>query len=210
MIIFKNVSLSTFEKKSGKKTEILSSVNLRIPSNKSIALLGPSEPEKATIIKLICGTMLPSAGYVIRQARVSFPIGQVPGVEPNWSLRLNAAHVARIYGQDDQQVPEFVRRVFAKGTPFNTTYRALPPLEQKRYARILGFSIPFDTYVLLDDRLTPDCYDLFKARQLTSGMIINIQNMSFGHENCESALVMENGTLRLQKNWKKEERPRRR
>jgi capsular polysaccharide transport system ATP-binding protein len=171
---------------------------LQIPSNRHIALIGPSDVHKKIIIDLITGMKLPDAGRVIRNARVSFPVGTVPGAEQSLSLALNTAHVARLYGQDEDEIVGFVRRIYRLDGSFNRTFGQLDGAERKRFARILAFAIPFDTYVLADDRMTPDCAELFEARARTAGVIINVlNNKDFARKYCDTALVVRRGQLQL-------------
>jgi len=194
MIIFENVT-ATLKNENKRKSVVLSGENIRIPSDRCIALLGRSENHRKAIVDLITGMKLPHAGRIIRQARVSFPVGIVPGVERDWSLAMNVAHVARLYGQNEDEIVGFVRRIYERS--FNRKYSQLDVNERKRFARILAFAIPFDTYVLPDDRMSQDCIELFEARARTSGMIVNIHNKNFARKYCDAALVVEGGRLDL-------------
>src|SRR5262245_51228143 len=201
MIILEQVT--KFVSIRGETMQILSSASVNIPSDRRIALLGPSERDKDVVVNLLTGQMLPSAGRIVRKAHVSFPVGQLPGLARELSLRRNVAHVARLYGADVRQTVEFVQSVLDVGEYFDKPYIKLTPRMRKPFAQILGFSIPFDTYVLADDKLRGErefkekCYAAFQARARTSGMIIPISNQRFAREYCDMSLVVHQGKLRL-------------
>lgn len=199
MIIFHNVSAATLDI-NRKTSVVLTSANLRIPSNRCIALVGPSEADKRAIVDLICGMKLPAQGRIIRKARVSFPVGSIPGVQPSWSLKLIVGHVARLYGQNEDEIVKFVQRICNRTRPFQSIFSDLTKPERRWFAQIVAFSIPFDTYILPSEEMTPDCLALFEARARSSGMIVQVRNMKFAQAYCDSALLVEDGKLQLIRN----------
>jgi capsular polysaccharide transport system ATP-binding protein len=56
--------------------QILARSSIILPSDRRIALLGPSEAAKQTLIKVLAGAAMPTGGHIIRRAEVSFPVGQ--------------------------------------------------------------------------------------------------------------------------------------
>src|SRR4051794_21255813 len=82
------------------KRTILKTTQASLPSNRRIALLGPRPEDKRIFINVLAGIALPDTGRVIRNARVSFPVGHAGGFTPQFSVRLNVAHVARLYGAE--------------------------------------------------------------------------------------------------------------
>jgi capsular polysaccharide transport system ATP-binding protein len=190
--------------------QVLVGARARIPSNRRIAVLGPSQDDKGIFIDLLAGLVLPTAGRIIRSARVSFPVGHVGGFARELSVRLNVAHVARLYGADVEPVVDFVAQVAKLGAAFNRPYGDLPNPARKDLSEILAFSIPFDVYLLNDavvrstrGRFNREARALFEARAKTSGMIITSQNISFVREFCEMGLVLSEGRLHLFKNLEK-------
>jgi|tagenome__1003787_1003787.scaffolds.fasta_scaffold20953442_1 capsular polysaccharide transport system ATP-binding protein len=190
----------------GKRT-ILQSVQARLPSDRRIAILGPRSDDKKVFINLLAGVMLPSAGRIIRKARLSFPAGHLGGLDRALSIRLNVAHVARIYGADIQAVVDFVAQVLKLGDDFNKPYSTLSAAMKQYLSDILTFTIPFDAYLLNDEvvcsgnkRYNPEARALFEARAKTSGMFIASQDPAFVHEFCDMGLVLKDGQLRLFEN----------
>lgn len=185
--------------KGKKKSDVLSLVNLMIPTNRAIALLGPSDEDKRKLIEVLAGVALVNSGRVIRNAKVSFPVGAIPAFDKKLTIRANVGHVAQLYGLDAGLIIEFVRRVIDIGPRFEGRVEMLSPIEQKALMQIISLSIPFDTYLLLGHKIEPlkGCRELFEARQRTAGMIIPIKDSNFAIENCDMALVLFNGRLEL-------------
>jgi capsular polysaccharide transport system ATP-binding protein len=191
---------------------ILSSVSIQIPSDRRIAVLGGVSRERQLVIELLAGSTMPSAGRVIRKAEVSFPVGYLPGFSRDLTVRLNVAHVARLYGADVRRTINIVERTLDAGPAFDKPYQQLGNDLKKPLAQIVAFALPFDLYTLLDDKLraaakerpgnshrqdrSAACFALFQERCRTSGMIIPTEDENFAQEHCDMALVLKEGRLR--------------
>lgn len=192
---------------------VLSSVSIKIPSNRRIALVGGSDRDKEILIDILAGAAMPSSGRVERRAEVSFPVGSLPGFSKEFSVRLNVAHVARLYGANVRQTVEIVETAFNIGAAFDKSYAQLSRDLRKPLAQIVAFALPFDVYALTDDRFQPPsakpqrrqrgadhsaaCFALFQARLRTSGMIIPTNDSGFISEYCDAAMLLDRGRLRL-------------
>jgi len=191
---------------------VLSSVSLQIPTNRRIALLGGVDRDKQIIIELFAGAAMPTEGRVIRRAEVSFPVGHLPGFSRDLSVRLNVAHVARLYGANVRQTVEIVERALDIGADFDKPYENMGKNLRKPLAQIVAFALPFDVYMLTDDKFratetrsgrnqredrSAACFALFQGRLQTSGMIIPTDDPKFAQEFCDLAMVLQNGVLNL-------------
>src|SRR4051812_8007156 len=113
MIILDGVTKAASE--DAKKRAVLTAVRVSLPSNSRIALLGPRAEDKRIFINLLAGIVLPDSGRIIRNARVSFPAGHTSGFTYELPVRVNVAHVARLYGADVEQVVDFVAKISKLG-----------------------------------------------------------------------------------------------
>ena len=205
MIILEGVTKVTGA--GAKKRDVLTAVRARLPSDHRIAILGPLPEDKKIFIDLLGGVVLPTAGRIIREARVGFPAGHIGGFTPDLSVRLNVAHVARLYGAEIESVVDFVAKVSALGEDFTKPYRALSNVKRRHLSDILAFSIPFDVYLLSEEvvrsggkRYSKEASALFHARAKTSGMIIAAEDPGFAREFCDMGLVLAGGQVRLFRN----------
>jgi capsular polysaccharide transport system ATP-binding protein len=205
MIIFEGVT-----KVAGagqKKRGLLTAVQAVLPSDRRIAIFAQTEQDKKLFIDLLAGLVLPSAGRIVRKAQVSFPPGYLGGFTRGLTVRVNVAHVARIYGADVETVVDFVSQVSSLGKDFNKLYGDLPNPKKRYLSDILAFSIPFDAYLLGEDVVRPgsarynkEARALFEARCKTSGMFIASEDEAFAREFCDMGLVLNDGNLRLFRN----------
>src|SRR5690348_16590842 len=98
---------------------ILSSVSDQLLSDRRIALLVGASREKQLVLELLAGSAVPRAGRIVRKAAVSFPVGHLPGFSRDLTVRLNVAHVARLYGADVRRTIHIVERAIAAGPAFD-------------------------------------------------------------------------------------------
>ena len=191
----------------GSKRQVLVAAGVELPSNRRIAVFGRSAVDKRTFIDLLAGVAVPDAGRIVRNARLSFPAGYIGGFTRELPVRVNVAHVARLYGADVDRVVSFVAQVLKLGEAYNRPYEQLGNAARKNLSAVLAFSIPFDVYLLTDDILqvkdsqfNKDARALFEARAKTSGMIIATEDPDFAREFCDMGLIINDGKLRLFKN----------
>lgn len=202
MIVLENVELAISIDKTKSKT-VLSRTSLVIPSNRRIALLGPSNENNRALVNLICGVSMPRAGRVLRMAKVSFPVGHLGGFEHKLAVRTNIAHLARLYDVDVKTLVNFVRNVSGLGPAFDEPFKSLNGAQRKLLASVFAYSIPFDVYALTDDLARAKkgrddvVLGLFEARSRTAGMIIPTRFRQFALEKCEMGLVLKDGKLEL-------------
>lgn len=199
MIILERVTKMLLGRGSPRK--VLSSVSMRIPTNRRIALLGPSHEDNKAFINVLAGHTPPDSGRVIRKARVSFPAGELIGFDSDLTVRSNVAHVARLYGADVKSTVAFVERFAKLGAAFDRRYRHLAGAEKSELGHILTYSIPFDLYLLNRDATSPKnlqgpAFSLLEHRLANSaGIIVAIGQPAFARTHCELGLVLHNGQL---------------
>jgi capsular polysaccharide transport system ATP-binding protein len=185
---------------------VLSDVNAVIPSRRRIAYLRPHAQDMLTFVNLLAGITLPSAGRIVRRARVSFPVGYIGGFTPELSLRHNIAHVARLYDAEVEAVVEFVARTGRFGRHFDMPYRDLPGPLRTQLGILTAYGIPFDLYLLTaefnrakgaDKEFRRTLADIVAARARTSGMIVAVNDFDFARQHCDMGLILHRGQLLL-------------
>lgn len=203
MIEFDSVT-KTVKPRGLPQREVLSGVSLQVPADRRIAVLGQVPEDRVMLIDMLAGIVLPTVGNIIRNCRVSFPVGFLGGFTPELSVRLNVAHTAQLYDVDPRSLVEFVENAAEIGRPFDKPFLETPVHLRRQLAIILAFAIPFDVYLMKsdisrikggpNDRFRATCYDLFEARSRSSG-IIAISTPGFAREYCNMALVLHRGRL---------------
>ncbi len=178
---------------------VFSGVDLDIPTDRRVALLGHKNAGKSTLVGLLTGMLKPSSGIIDRRARVSFLAGYQGGFRLTHTGRQNIFFAARAYGADEREVFDFVRTVTDLNGALDKPMRDLSLQTRIGLSYALTYALPFDTYVF--DNIVgpvgsdiPDffhrCRAMFEARALDSGLIISTRNASVAEQYCDCAVVI--------------------
>ncbi|MBB3142604.1 ABC transporter ATP-binding protein [Halomonas organivorans] len=133
---------------------VLRDVNLTIPRNVSVGLLGRNGAGKSTLLRLIAGMDSPERGTIERGCRVSWPIGLAGGFQGSMTGRQNVKFVARVHGGRGNvqgvidRVQEFSELDDAFDEPIKTYSSGM------RARLNFGLSLAFDFDVYLSDEAT--------------------------------------------------------
>ena len=133
---------------------VLKDINITIPSNVSVGLLGRNGAGKSTLLRLIGGMDIADRGEIIRDCRISWPIGLTGGFQPAMTGRQNVKFVTRIHGLESN-IEEIIEQVnvFAElGKYFDEPIRTYSSGMRARLA--FGLSLAFDFDVYLSDEAT--------------------------------------------------------
>ncbi|WP_349959965.1 ATP-binding cassette domain-containing protein [Rhizobium sp. ZPR3] len=106
MIHLKNVT--KYFKTGRHRKIILNHVTAQFQSGFSYGLLGVNGAGKSTTMRMIAGTMFPNSGRIIKDVRVSWPLGFAGGFHPKMTGKDNVHFVARAYGENVVRVSRFV------------------------------------------------------------------------------------------------------
>lgn len=183
---------------------IFSNVDLEIPTDRRVAVLGHKNAGKSTLLSLLTGMIKPSAGLIDRQAKVSFLAGYQGGFRLTHTGRQNIFFAARAYGADEREIFEFVRTVTDLNGALDKPMRDLSLQSRIALSYALTYALPFDTYVF--DNIVgpvgsdiPDffhrCRAMFEARALDSGLILSTRVASVAEQYCDCAVVIDDGDL---------------
>nr|WP_298410331.1 ABC transporter ATP-binding protein [uncultured Halomonas sp.] len=143
---------------------VLRDVNLSIPRGVSVGLVGRNGAGKSTLLRLIGGMDSQDKGRILRNCRISWPIGLAGGFQGSMTGRQNVKFVARVHGAGPQ-VSEVIRRVeeFAEiGAAFDEPVKTYSSGMRSRLS--FGLSLAFDFDVYLSDEATSVGDRAFKAK----------------------------------------------
>lgn len=133
---------------------VLKDINIEIPSNVSVGLIGRNGAGKSTLLSLIGGMDSPDKGRIVTDSRISWPIGLSGGLQGSMTGRQNVRFVARIHGSGES-VDEVIRSVeaFAEiGEAFDQPVKTYSSGMRSRLN--FGLSLAFDFDVYLSDEAT--------------------------------------------------------
>lgn len=133
---------------------VFKDVNINLPTDRNIAVLGPNGVGKSTLIRMMGGADMPNRGRIHSKKNISWPLGLQGGLQGSLSARENVRFVARIHGYKntkpiEQQVEEFAEI----GHFFDEPVKSYSSGMRSRITFGLTMGFDFDFDVLLIDEL---------------------------------------------------------
>lgn len=182
---------------------ILKGVNFVIPPKVSVGLVGRNGAGKSTLLNLIGGVDTPTIGKVVRQCRVSWPMGYGGGLQGSLTGRQNAKFVSRIHGFDDPDAMAekiaFIEDFAELGHSFNEPVRTYSSGMKSRLQFGLSLAYNFDVYISDEATSAGDASfrkkasDAFKQIADQSGLIMVSHSESTLREFCQAGIWLEDG-----------------
>jgi len=179
---------------------VLRGINLTIPRNRNVALIGANGAGKSTLLRLIGGVDHPSKGSVERRCRVSWPMGQ-GGLEATLTGRQNAKFVCRVHGHqaDLEDRLAFVREFSDLRDAFDEPVRTYSTGMRSRLQFALSLAFDFDVYISDEVTAAGDAAfrkkaaDAFKAMANRAGLIMVTHSEGTLKQFCQSGIWIHEG-----------------
>ncbi len=199
MLRFENVT-KFYKTPKGRKV-VLDNLTADIQADKGLAILGMNGAGKSTMVRMISGTELPNSGKIIREGRVSWPMGLSGTFQPSMTGRDNVLFVASIYGQDEARVLNDVEDFAEIGGYIDMPVSTYSSGMKSRLAFGLSLAISFDLYLIdeiisVGDRLFKE-----KSRKLLQAKVEHSKVVLISHheetvrEFCDKCAILRGGTL---------------
>ena len=199
MIRLENASKKMYIKGSSKT--ILDGVSFVIKRGKSVGLLGRNGAGKSTLLKLIAGTLRLDSGRIIRQGKISWPLGFAGTFQGNLTGEQNVRFVARIYGVESDALLNYVEDFAELGAFFRAPVKTYSSGMKARLAFGLSMGVHFDYYLVDevtavgDSNFKRKCHAAFKDKLSDSDVIMVSHSTETIRDYCSSGIVLENGRL---------------
>lgn len=179
---------------------ILQGISLTIPANVSVGLIGVNGAGKSTLLRIIGGVDYPTKGRVVRQSRVSWPMGQ-GGLEGTLSGRQNAKFVCRVHGHQDDLVGRlaFIQDFSELGVAFDDPVNTYSSGMRSRLQFALSLAFDFDVYISDEVTATGDAgfrkktAEAFEDMTNRAGLIMVAHDESTLKQFCQSGIWISNG-----------------
>lgn len=182
---------------------VLNGISAVFPTKQSVGILGRNGAGKSTLLRVLSGVEKPDAGEVMREGRVSWPIGFAGGFSASLSGEENSRFIARIYGENVDRVVDFARDFAELGDYFFEPVKTYSSGMRARLAFGLSMAIDFETYLVdevtaVGDKVFQEkCRQAFRERQGRSSVIIVSHQLSTIRSYCERCAVLHRGSLRM-------------
>lgn len=178
---------------------VFSDLNLQVSPGERIGLLGRNGAGKTTLIKLIGGVEMPTSGRVRREMSVSWPLGFGGGFQGSLTGYDNARFIARIYGNEYDQIRDFVEDFSELGSQLKMPVKTYSSGMRARLAFALSLTIEFACYLIDEVIMVGDAdfhrkcrYELFDKRG-DRALILASHHADLVREFCNRALVIHQG-----------------
>jgi capsular polysaccharide transport system ATP-binding protein len=185
----------------GQPKVVADNINAEFSTGESVGLLGRNGAGKSSLMRMIAGTMDPTAGRVVSDGTISWPVGFAGSFHGELTGAQNTRFIARIYGVDTDELLHFVEDFAELGPHFRLPLRSYSSGMRSRLAFGVSMGIRFDTY-LVDEVTSVGDADfrrksqaVFHARMNRSGAVVVSHSMSMIRDLCTRAAVLENGQL---------------
>lgn len=199
MIVIKDL-YKRYTTKLGVGDYVLKGINLVIPKNRSVGIVGANGAGKSTLLRIIGGADYATYGSVERFCRVSWPMGN-GGVEATMTGRQNAKFISRVYGFEDdledriKRIQDFAELGGAFDQPVNTYSSGM----RSRLQFALSLAFDFDVYI--SDEVTSAGDAKFRAKAEAafknlvgkSSIIMVAHNDQMLKKFCESGIFLNKG-----------------
>ncbi|EPF69995.1 capsular polysaccharide transport system ATP-binding protein [Acinetobacter rudis CIP 110305] len=181
---------------------VFKNLNVILPENKSVALLGKNGAGKSTLLRIIGGIDFADSGQVITNKSISWPVALSGGFQGSLTARQNIRFVARLYMQSEQQVQQIVDFVedFAEiGRYFDMPIKNYSSGMRSRIGFGLSMAFNFDYYLLDEAGAVGDASFRKKSQALldelkaSSNLIMVSHDLNDLTRNCDVAFLVRAG-----------------
>lgn len=194
MIELRNIS-KTYRVKNVRK-RVIDRLSFTFPPDRNVAIVGPNGAGKSTLMRMLAGAEEPDEGEIIRNVRVSWPLGFAGGFNGSMTGIENIRFVARVYGVDARPVIDYVEDFAELGKSLRLPIKTYSSGMKARLAFGMSMAVHFDCYLI--DEITAVGDQTFKRKsqavfreKLPHSRIIMISHgMGQIREYCDCGLLL--------------------
>ncbi|MBW0143968.1 ABC transporter ATP-binding protein [Sphingomicrobium clamense] len=190
-----------YPSRTGKPKWVFRNLNFEIPTNANVGIIGRNGAGKSTLLRLIAGSDRPTEGQVVRDARVSWPVGFGGGLQGSLTGRQNAQFVCRVQGRehDSERILEEIKEFTNVGDNFDEPVKTYSDGMKARIKFAMSLAFEFDVY--LSDEITSvgdtgfrrKAGERFRAMVGKAGLIMVSHSEGQLREFCDSGILIQDG-----------------
>ena len=192
-----------YYKTGGHRKTVLDHVTTKFERGHSYGIMGVNGAGKSTTIRLMSGTEAPNSGKVVRNGRISWPLGLAGGFNSLMSGRHNVTFAARAYGQDVRETLDFVEDFSELGDYLDAPIKTYSSGMHGRLGFALSMAIEFDCYLIDESTATGDarfqakCTKAFADRRTRADVIMVSHSQGTVKDYCDRGAVLVDGRLMM-------------
>lgn len=177
---------------------VFKNLDITIPDNKSVALVGRNGAGKSTLLRIIGGIDRPDSGRVITDRSISWPVGLSGGFQGSLTGRENVKFVARLFSTKEEleEKVAFVEDFSELGKYFNMPIKTYSSGMRSRLGFGLSMAFKFDYYLVDevtsvgDERFKQKCASIFKSRRDESNFLMVSHSLHSLQQFCDVAIYL--------------------
>ncbi len=178
---------------------VLDGISFSVSRGEKIAVLGRNGAGKSSLVKIIGGVELPTAGQVIRGLSMSWPLALSGGFEGSISGMDNIRFISRIYKKPLEDMIAFVDDFAELGRQLYLPVRNYSSGMRARLAFALTIAIDFECFLIDevisvgDRRFQTKCREALFVERKHCAMILVSHDVRIIKDYCNQALILKNG-----------------
>jgi len=183
------------------RRRVLDGINLQVNPGEKIGILGRNGAGKSTMIRMISGAELPTAGKIRRNMSVSWPLAFGGAFQGSLTGMDNLRFICRVYGADAKAAEPFVQEFSELGYYLREPVKSYSAGMRARLAFAISMAVEFDCFLIDeivavgDSRFHAKCHrELFERRRDRSLIIVS-HDAGYIREHCDRAAVLVQGKL---------------
>ena len=202
--MIKLVNATKYYKTQAENKYILKNVNLEIPSDVNVGILGKNGSGKSTLLKMLAGIDYTSSGDILSDKTFSWVMGLAKGLQPAMTGRQNVKFVCRIYGKTEEQIRNIANKVKAFSELedyFDMPIELYSSGMKSRLSFGLILSFDFD-YLIVDEVLSVGdasfknkTRNALKDKMFHSNILMVSHSMDELRELCDVGILVDSGNV---------------
>ncbi len=199
MIELKRLSKAYTLRGGGRKI-IADDLTITIPE-RNVAILGRNGMGKSTLLRLLAGIEKLDSGEIVRHRSISWPIGFRGSFHGELTGLENVRFIARIYGQDTEEITEFVREFSELGSFFYEPVKKYSSGMGARLAFGASMAVEFGCYLIDevlevgDAKFRRKSKEMFQSKLASSKMLMVSHSMGSLREYCDCGILVHEGKM---------------
>lgn len=192
-----------FKLKNGTFKYVLDDISYTFEEGVNTGILGQNGTGKSTLLKMLCGSITPSGGRIVRTSSISWPVGFSGFVVGNLTGYQNLRFISRIYRSDYRKDRKFVEDFTELGAYLNEPVKTYSSGMRSKLNFALSMSIGFDFYLIDEAFSVGDANfrkkgeEIFRERLKTSTVIVVSHNINNIKKLCQQAIVLDGAKFSL-------------
>lgn len=181
---------------------VFKDMNLSLPDDRDIAILGQNGAGKSTLLRLIGGIDFPSSGKIVSDRFISWPLALGSGFHKAMTGRENVRFVCRIHGvEDTAEIEEFVKEFAEIGNNFELPVGSYSSGMRTKFSFAVSMGFDFDTYLMDEILAVGDaafkrkCNEALAAKRENANIILVSHNEDNIREHCNAAILLAYGRV---------------